>query len=563
MDNARVSEIFEELADYLEIQGEESYKVAAYRKAAKNIRTSPKDIRSLWLSGALKDIPGVGPAIEKKISEIMETGSLSLLEETRKKTPKGLVELMTVPFVGPKTARELYMKYGIADKASLIKELNSGSLVERGFSEKTAKKILDAVRKLGASASRMLLIEALDAGYSLIDVLSKDSGFRFQIAGSTRRGSETVGDIDLIALPLEEGKDLLSLRPVLTKGRIVVSGRDKLTWINDSGIQFDFRLASEEDFGAMMQYFTGSKDHNVQLRTLAQGHGLKLNEYGLFTQSGERVAGKTEEEIYLKLGLKFIEPELREGAGEIEAAEKGTLPKLVDQSSILGDFHVHSNWSDGRDSMEAMVQECRKLGYRFMVFTDHSQGEKIANGLSEERVKKQSQEISRLQNAYPDIRIYHGAEVSILRGGRLDYDDVVLKIFDYVVASLHRRFTDDPDVLTDAVAAAVENRYVDTLGHPTGRLLGRRPEYPLQMDRLIQRIAKAGKKMELNGQPRRMDLPPIYARRAKDNGVTLVACSDAHSIGELYNMQFAVILARRAWVDSDRLYNAHLFEPRR
>lgn len=563
MENARVSEVLEELADLLELQGEESFKVAAYRRAAKSVRTTDSDIVVLWREGRLAELPGVGEAIEKKIDEILRTGTLKLLEEARTSVPKGLVELLSVQHVGPKTALELYKTFGVKDKASLKASLESGELISKGFPAKTASKILESLRQLGEQTSRMLLIEGLDKAYSLMDSLTRSGGWKIYLVGSCRRGRETVGDIDMVALPDKEGSTLLELASGLSGGRFVARGEQKITWVSDDGVQFDFRLANRDDLGAMLIYFTGSKDHDVQLRTLAISKGYKLSEYGLFDSAGRVVAGKTEEEVYARLGLQYIEPELREGAGEIEASLQRRLPTLVDESSVKGDFHVHTNWSDGSNTLSEMVEACVKLGYKFVVITDHSKGEKVANGLSEQRMAAQSRRIEELRKKHPEIELFHGSEVSILRGGKLDYDDETLSKLDYVVASLHRKFTDDSETLTSAVVAALGNRYVDTLGHPTGRILGRRPEYPLMFEKIIDAAAEKGKNLEIDGSPRRMDLPPEIAKKARDRGVTLVASSDAHSTGELLNMQFAVKCARRAWVEKQNLLNSRIFRPNR
>lgn len=556
LENEHVADILEEYAEMLELNGEDPFRVNAYRRAAKAIRNLEVGVGELWGRGELTRIPGVGLAIAQKVGEILGTGRLKALEELRAKTPRALLELVQVPYVGPKTARLLYEKFRVGSKAELEERLRDGSLVREGFPKGLAQRILEALSKLGESAGKMLLVEGMDAASKLLEHLKAQDGFEFYVCGSIRRGRELVGDVDLVVLPKAEGKTLLELARMLEGGAFTARGEEKLSWISPEGVQFDFRLAGKEFLGSMLLYFTGSKEHNIVLRERAQRLGYKLSEYGLFTREGERVAGATEEEVYAKLGLQHIPPELRENTGEIEAAEKGALPKLVEAGEIHGDFHVHSTWSDGANTLERMVEAAIAHGYKYIVFTDHSKSERVANGMSEERLRRQAQEIERLRSKYASIEILHGSEVDILRGGKLDYDDQTLSTLDYVVASLHRRFTSDTELLTEAVLKALENRYVTALGHPTNRMLGRRPENGVNLEKVV-RAAKANSKfLEVDGQPRRMDLPWIWVKRAVEEGVTLVLSSDAHSTGELAYMMFALINARKGWASAKNIANS-------
>jgi DNA polymerase (family 10) len=556
VDNSTVANIFEELADLLELSGEETFKVVAYRRAAKNIRALSDNIEEVWRKNALSEIPGVGEAIAKKIDEILRTGRLALLERTRSKVPEGLIELRTVPLVGPKTAQLLYTKYGVKSKTQLFDKLQDGSLVAEGFSAKMADKILENIRKMGESASKMLLIEAMDAAYGLLDLLQSRNGFEYRVCGSIRRGKDLVGDVDIVVSTEKEGATLLDVANKLVGGKFLAKGENKVSWVSSKNVQFDFRLAKPDHLGAMMMYFTGSKEHNVKLRSYALQKGFRLSEYGLFDEKGVLVAGKTEEQVFSKLGLQYIEPELREDTGEIEAAASKSLPQLIDEATIQGDTHIHTNWSDGDNSLDEMVSAAEKLRYRYIVFTDHSKGERIANGMSEERLKRQAQEIEKLRNKHGSISILHGSEVNILREGRLDYDNETLKSLDFVVASLHKKFSSSVEVLTEAVLKAFENKYMDTLGHPTGRLLGRRGESGVNLAKVIVKARATGKYVEVDGQPRRMDLPYNWIKRAVEEGVVLTLSSDAHTTGELLNMQFAVKNARRGWAGPKNILNS-------
>ena len=555
MDNQEIASILEEYAELLELNGEDVFRVNAYRRAAKSVRNLDADVAELWRNNELEAVPGVGRAIAEKIGEIISTGRLRALEELRVQIPREVVELTSVPFVGPKTARLLYTRFGVKSRAQLIEKLRDGSLVGQGFSPKLAEKILGAAEGVGESFGKMPLIDGMNEASQLIDEIG-GSGFELYVCGSIRRGKEVVGDVDVVVLSKAKDKTLLDLASKLRGGKTLVEGESKLTWVSPRGVQFDFRLAHPEYLGAMQLYFTGSKEHNIALRTHAQRLGFKLSEFGLFGGDGVRVAGASEGEVYAKLGLQYIEPELRENTGEIEAASKGLLPKLVGASDVFGDYHVHSTWSDGVDTLERMVEGAVRQGYKYVVFTDHSKGERVANGMSEHRLRKQAEEIERLRSKYGSIEILHGSEVDILSGGRLDYDDETLAQLDYVVASLHRRFTSDRDALTEAVIRALENRYVDTLGHPTNRMLGRRPENGVDLGRVLATARRNSKFLEVDGQPLRMDLPSIWVKRAVEEGVCLVLSSDAHSTAELGYMMFALINARRGWAGAKNIANS-------
>jgi DNA polymerase (family 10) len=555
LNNQEVASILEEYAELLELEGEDAFRLNAYRRASKAIRNLEEDVTEVWRQGKLEDIPGIGQAISKKVDEIIRTGGLKALDQLRSQIPKGLLELTSVPFIGPKTARLLYTKFGVKGRADLLAKLRDNSLVDQGFSKKLADKLLGALGELGESSTKMLLVEAMDHASRLINDVGSDGAFELYVCGSIRRGKELVGDVDLVVVPKTEGKTLLDLAQKLRGGMVLARGQSKLTWVSPAGVQFDFRLAKREQLGAMKLYFTGSKDHNVALRTHALKMGYKLSEFGLFRRDGTLVGGASEEEIYSELGLQYIEPELRENTGEIDAASEGRLPVLVDANQVYGDYHVHSNWSDGSDTLDRMVEAALRQGYKYIVFTDHSKNERVANGMTEERLMRQAREIDKLRSKYGSIEILHGSEVDILRDGRLDYDDATLRRLDYVVASLHKKFSSDPDVLTEAVVKALTNRYVDALGHPTNRLLGKRPENGVKLQEVIVAAKNNSKFLEVDGQPRRMDLPSQWIKRAVEEGVQVVLSSDAHSAPELSYMMFALINARRGWASAKNVAN--------
>lgn len=555
MDNAQLAQIFSELADLLELRGEDPFKVAAYRRVARSINSLNIDISTLWQEGRLEEIPGVGKAISKKIDEILRTGSLELLERTKSQVPLELLDIMGVPLVGPKTASQLYYNYGVKSRKDLIDRLEDGSLVRAGFPKKAASRILHALNKIGESAKRMLLIEGLDHAIYMKKFLEKKTSMTIHICGSIRRGKETVGDVDMVAQSSLDGT-LLDIANALPRdGKFLARGEEKVSWVSEKGVQYDFRLATDKYIGSMLLYFTGSKEHVVKLRKIAQKKGYKLNEYGLFDNAGKLVASASEADIYSSLGMVYIEPELREDMGEVEVASAGNLPILVKPDDIRGDLHVHSNWSDGVDSLENMVKTAEALGYSYVAFTDHSKSERVANGMDEERILRQAKEIDSIRKTHPQIQIFHGSEVDILKEGKLDYGPEILSKLDYVVASLHKRFSASSEVLTDAVMSALENRYVDTLGHPTGRLLGKRSESEVDILRIIGKARKCGKWLEVDGQPRRMDLPSIWIKRAVEEGVKLVLSSDSHSTHEMNYMRFAVINARRGWAKPSDIVN--------
>ncbi len=553
--NRQLAEILNRIADFLELKGELVFKVNAYRRAARAIESISEDVEELARQGRLHEIPGVGSRIEKKIREFLETGTIRKYEELRKEFPEELVRLLEVPNLGPKTLRLAYEKLGVRSLEDLRRVIDSGLLAQLpGMGPKKVENIKKGIELYLAGSDRMLLGEALElADY----VLSRISSLceRVQYAGSLRRMKETVGDIDILAVgesrPIMEafvGMDGVTrvLAHGETKSSVLIGRR-----------QVDIRVVEGKQWGSALQYFTGSKEHNVRLRELAKERGYKINEYGLFDKNGQRLAGETEEELYGFLGLSFIPPELREDRGEIEAALEGRLPELVDLEDVKGDLHIHTNWSDGGFSIEEMASAAVEMGYSFMAVTDHSKSVRVARGLDEERLLRQVEEIERLNASLSGFYILKGVEVDILPDGSLDLSDDVLSRLDWVVASIHSRFNEDA---TERLIRAMENPYVTCIGHPTGRMLFQREPYPADWERVFEVAAETGTCLEINAHQDRLDLPDVLVKAARERGVRFAIGTDAHHKGQLWMMRLGVGVARRGWLEARHVVNCWSLE---
>jgi len=558
MDKYDIAAVFYEIADLLDLQGV-AFKPQAYRRAARNIEQLEEDIAELAADGRLKDIPGVGDAMAKKILEMVDTGKLRYLEELRGEVPPGLVELLSVPDVGPKTAMILHKELGISSVEQLKQAVMDHRLHGvKGFGEKSEEKILQGIRTLESKGGRTLLGEALPIAEAILGHLTSSLRLdRAGIGGSLRRGKETVGDIDLLvgdgdpAAVMDKFVSYPDVKEVLMKGPTKSSVRLR------DGLQVDIRAVETKSFGAALQYFTGSKEHNVALRRLGAELGFKLNEYGLFERdSGKMVAGATEEEVYERLGLRYIPPEIRENNSEIEASREGRLPELVEQERVRGDFHVHTNWSDGGDTIKEVVAAAVTRGYEFVAITDHSQSLRIANGLSPERLAKQIEEVRKAgETAGGRISVLAGSEVDIKADGSLDFPKALLSDLDIVIASVHSRFKMETAEMTKRIVAAVESGSVDILGHPTGRLIGQRVPYEFDIDQVLDAARSAGVAMEVNSFPDRLDLNDANCRLAKQHGVKVAIGTDSHSVDHMDHMRLGVITARRGWLENEDVLN--------
>ena len=549
--NKELAKILNRIADFLELKGELVYKINAYRRAARAIESISTDIEEIYRQGRLYEIPGVGERIAKKIEEFVKTGTIRKYEELKREFPEELAELLDVPYLGPKTLKLAYEKLGVKSLRDLQRVLENGSLEKLpGMGPKKVENIKKGLQLYLKGNDRMLLGEALEVAEYVISQLEKLCS-RIAYAGSLRRMKETIGDIDVLAVG-NPGEIMDAFTGMDRVTEIIAKGDTKSSVLIGT-TQVDLRVVEEHQWGAALQYFTGSKEHNIKLREIAKENGLKINEYGVFeVATGRRIAGETEEEVYQTLGLCFIPPELREDRGEIEAALEGKLPDLVPYEGIKGDLHVHSNWSDGGFSIEKIALEAKRLGYKYIAITDHSKSVKIAHGLDEERLLKQMEEIESLNERLKGIRILKGIEVDILPDGSLDLSDEVLSKLDWVVASIHSRFNEDA---TERLIAAIRNPYVCCIGHPSGRMLFQRDGYPVDWDRVFEEAAKTGTCLEINAHQDRLDLNDLLVKRAKEFGVKFAIGTDAHHIGQFWMMKLGIGVARRGWLTVDDVVN--------
>ncbi len=558
MRNSDVARIFYEIADLLELQGV-SFKPQAYRRAASAIEQLEVDVGDIVRDGRHEEIPGVGAAIAKKIEEIVETGELEYLDTLRAEVPPGLLELLMIPDVGPKTAMQLHRDMGISSVAELKEAAESHRLQSlKGFGAKTEERILNGIRTLESTGGRTLLGEALPVARAYLAHLMEElPSDLMSICGSLRRGRDTIGDIDLLVgseTPEAVTKAFLSYDLV---SEVSASGSTKSSVRLQNGLQVDLRVVERSSYGAALQYFTGSKEHNVQIRKMGVERGLKVNEYGVFERdTDEVVAGDSEEAVYGALGLPWIPPELREDSGEIDAARGDGLPVLVAPSDMKGDFHTHTEWSDGSDSIDDIVDAAIAREYDFVAITDHSASLTIANGLSPDKLRRQVKEVRRVADEHADaITVFAGSEVDIKADGSLDFPSSLLKQLDVVIASVHSRMKMGKAEMTDRIVRAIESGDVDIIGHPTGRVIGRRDPVEVDLQRLFDAAADNGVAMEINAFPDRLDLRDVHCRLAKERGVSVTIGTDAHSVRHLDYLEFGIITARRGWLEAKDVLN--------
>ena len=550
MKNSEVAELLDRVGDLVEANGEDRFKVIAYHRAATSVRNLDEDVELLWKEKKLEDIKYVGEGIARKIDEYLRTGKLQLLERLREKTPAGVPLLMKVQGIGPRTAYHLSHELGITSVDQLKAALEGGRLKDE-FGPTVLEQFRIGIEKLQSFEKRMLLPEA-EGTFEELRSYFGALGIQVGMAGSLRRGRSTVGDLDLLST---DPRVVDAIRGCPGVSQVIESGPRRTSVKLDDGVQVDVRLFAKEEYGAALVYFTGSKDHNIALRNLAIENGWKLNEYGLFDIKGKRLEGDAEERIYRKLGLEYIPPELRENRGEIEAASSGRLPSLVNFDDIKGDLQMHSTWSDGSASIEEMAKAAKERGYEYIALTDHSVSVRVANGLSEERFRKQWKEIEALNDRLAPFRILRAVELEIRNDGSLDFERKFLDEFDLVGASLHQNFRQEASKLTERVIRAVSHPSVDFLCHPTNRLIGRREGNPIDLKKVIRAAEENDKMLEIDGQPQRLDLDEAWAKRAMEARVPLVVDSDAHSVGELDNVAYGVTVARRAWLEAKDVAN--------
>lgn len=559
MDNADIAAIFRELADLLELKGENPFKVRAYRRAADKIESLPEDAAMLAAEGRLKSIEGIGEAIEKKTAEIVATGKLGLLEELKREVPPGLRGMLRIPGVGPRTAAAVFQHLGVASVDDLEKAARDGKLRSiPGMGPKSEENILRAIEKLREDSWRRVpLAVARVLANSLLDMIEPVEGVHnAAAAGSLRRLKETCGDLDIVVGADTVNRVIEAVRAWREVSEVLLQGEERGTFLTRDGVNVDVWVVPPAEFVTALHHATGSKAHNVRLRGMARERGLKINEHGVFRETGGALPISTEADIYGALGLQYIPPELREDEGEIEAAAEGRLPSLLQEKDIRGDLHVHSDWSDGLSSIDTMAAAAKARGYGYLAICDHSKSLGIAGGLSEDEILKQIEFISETNKRITGITVLSGTEVDIRKDGGLDYPDSVLSRLDVVVASVHSAFRQSKETMTNRIITAIRNGNVDIIAHPTGRVLGARDGYEVDMESVIEEAARHKVALEINAYPERLDLDSGWARRAMERGAVLAINTDSHSADQLGFMPYGVGVARRAWLERSHVLNA-------
>jgi DNA polymerase (family 10) len=563
MENREIAAVFEEISNLLRILQDDAkwqFKAAAYDRARRAIESHPEPLERLARDPTRKltEIPGIGEDLAKKITELVETGKCSYHQEQLKKVPRSLLDLLQLQTVGPQKVRLFYQQLNIQTVDELEAAARAGKLQGLpGMSSKSEENILKAIEVFRRATGRFRLDTAWETATQLVAYLQEFKAVeKVTPAGSLRRGRETVGDLDLLVTGRDPAGIAQHFAVFRGVSRILALGENKVSVKLKNELQVDVRLLERESYGAALQYFTGSKEHNVALRDRAKRRGWKLSEYGLF-EGERRIASRTEEEIYEKLGLAWVPPELRENLGEIEAAEAGKLPKLVELGDIRGDLQMHTTASDGKTSVEEMAVAAKQLGYRYILITDHSKAVTIANGLDEKRAVENIQRIKAARQKIKGIEIWAGAEVDILGDGRLDYPDELLKQFDIVLVSVHSRMTQPGEEMTARLVKALQNPYVRILGHPTGRQLLKRDPFNFDVETVFAEAQKRGVILELNGNPERLDLCDRHVKLARDRGMKIIISTDAHHPDHLLFMRYGVMTARRGWAEKKDVLNTY------
>jgi DNA polymerase (family 10) len=577
MKNREVVKLLQEIGQLLELKGENPFRVRSYEKAAQNIASLTEPIEKFVSNDKLETIPGVGEGIAKKIKEYLETGKLKYFDELKKIFPEGLLEILSISGIGPKTAKTLYEELKIKSLAQLEKAAKEHRLSElRRLGEKTEENILRGIQMVRKGGERILLSRALFLAKPIIEELGKCPGVKdINLAGSIRRKRETIKDIDILCTAKKSDVVMSKFVNLPQVKEILAQGETKSSVILDEDIQVDLRVIKPESYGAALMYFTGSKDHNIALRELGRKKGYKINEYGLFKlgkRSGKvstrgkgtvsarpvretRVAGKSEEEVYKKLGLQYIPPEIREASGEIEMASRNRIPRLIAQSDIKGDLHVHSRYSDGAGELTEIAEKAKSTGLEWVGICDHSQSLKVAGGLAPDVVYEKIEQIKKINKKSKNFKLLCGTEVDILSDGSLDYDDELLSQLDLVIAAIHTGFKQSEEQLTKRIISAMENKYVHMIAHPQGRLLGKREAYALNMEKVLNTAQKTQTFLEINAYPERLDLYDIYCRRAKERSILMGIGTDAHTLNQIENLYLGVAVARRGWLERKDVLN--------
>ncbi|MFH1552346.1 MAG: DNA polymerase/3'-5' exonuclease PolX [Candidatus Omnitrophota bacterium] len=563
IDNKEIAAIFSRIADALEIKGENVFRVRAYRTASQNIMSLSRQLEDICGEdpSMLENIPGIGKDLKAKIVEMVETNGLGYYKDLMREFPEGFLDMLDLSGLGPKKLKKLKDELGIENVNDLEKACKKGALEEiEGMGAKTQEKLLEAIEHFRKSEGRMLLPEADHYANEIISYLAKSKNFKkLKKAGSLRRGTETVGDLDILAVAGDSKKAMDYFVGYPHTESVMAKGPTKSSISLMEGPQIDLRVIDASCFGAALVYFTGAKQHNVEIRKIAKNMGYKVNEYGIFSiKSGKMVAGKTEEDVYRKLGMQWIPPELREIHGEIEAAQKGTLPKnLLDAKDIKGDLHTHTTATDGSASAEEMVAAANKKGYKYLAITDHSKNVRVANGLDEKRLLKHVEKVRKIARKTKDMKVLVGIEVDILDRGKLDFKDSVLKELDIVIAAVHSRFSLEKEKQTSRILKAMDNKFVNVLAHPSGRLITSRSSIQVDFDRIFTKAAENNVYLEINTHGERIDLNDAHCRRAKELGAKFVVSTDAHGVEQLNGMIYGIVTARRGWLEKKDVLNTY------
>lgn len=558
--NTEIAEIFDKIADILDLLNENPFRIRAYRKAGEHIKELTENVEDLAERGELTKIPGIGRDLAEKIEEFISTGKLMNYEKLKEKVPEELIKLLGIQGLGPKTLAKLNQELGVKNIEDLERALEREQILKlRGMGDKKVEDIRRGVEIFKKSRERMLLGIALPLAEEIVREIRKIPGTKGTvIAGSVRRMKETIGDIDILTMA-EDGKRVVEtfIKLPFVK-EVFATGDTKGSVVLESGVQVDLRVVESESYGAALQYFIGSKAHNIKLRTIALEKGIKINEYGVF-RGDKKIAGETEEEIYKTLGLQWMPPEIREDRGEIEAAQNGELPDLLEHEDIKGDLHIHSRWSDGKATIEEMALKAKELGYGYIAMTDHSPSSRIAGGLSIEELYEKKKEVDALNKKLKGIKILMGSEVDIKSDGSLDYPDEVLMDLDIAIAAVHSGFKMDEESMTRRIVKALQNPFIHVLVHPTGRLIGRREGYEVNMDKIIKKAQEYGKALEINSHYLRLDLNDMNVRKAVSIGVRIIISTDSHAPDELDMMRLGVATARRGWAEKKNVLNTKRF----
>ncbi len=557
MKNQEIAKIFNDIADILEIKGENPFRIRAYRRAAMNIEGLAKEVSEIPKEELIK-IPGIGQDLAGKIEEYIKTGKLDFYENLKKEVPEGLSKLLSVPSLGPKTAKLLYEKLKIKDLDELERLAREHKLSGLpGIKEKTEENILKGIEMLKRGIERQPLGKVLPLANDIYEHLKRKAPInKISLAGSIRRWKDTIKDIDILATS-KDSKAVMDIFIHLPHVKeVLMRGPTKSSIITNEGIQVDLRVVEEESFGAALAYFTGSKAHNIRLREMAVKAGLKINEYGIFRErDNKKLGGEKEEDIYRILGLPYIPPELREDTGEIEAAIENRLPALVELKDIKGDLHVHTKLSDGSHGFDELIKAAMDRGYEYIAITDHSKGLGIARGLTIEKLLDEKKEIDSINKRLKGFRLISGTEVDIRSNGEMDFPDEILKRLEIVVASIHSGFRQGKDKIMKRLISAMRNPYVSIIAHPTGRLIGERDPYDIDIEEILKVAKETGTAIEINAYPLRLDLNDVYAKKAKDMGVPIVISTDTHLISQFDYMAYGVSIARRGWLEKKDILN--------